>query len=68
MGPFGVPELLILLVIGLCWLVPVGVAIWAMITLFRIRADQQTIAGRLETIERMLRQHPQPQGTPDGRS
>jgi hypothetical protein len=53
-GSFGMPELVVLLVIGLFWGVPIVAAIWALITLNSIRTGQQAIDVRLATIERLL--------------
>jgi hypothetical protein len=50
----GMPELTITLIIGLFWGVPVAAAVWALVTLNRIRAGQQAIDVRLATIERLL--------------
>ena len=33
----GVPELIVVLTLGLVWLIPVAAGIWALITLHRIR-------------------------------
>jgi hypothetical protein len=56
MGTVGIPELLILLMFGVFWLVPVAAAIWALVTLYRIRAEQQAVQLKLDAIERLLRQ------------
>lgn len=54
-GPIGIPELIIVLVVsGLC-LIPVGMATWVVVTLNRVRGDQEVIRGRLESLERELR-------------
>jgi len=53
-GSVGMPELVVILTIGLFWLVPITVAVWALVTLHRIRTDQQAIGARLETIEQLL--------------
>ena len=53
-GSVGMPELIVLLIIGLFYGVPIAGAIWALITLQRIRADQQAMGSRLEAIERLL--------------
>jgi hypothetical protein len=49
----GMPELMITLIFGLFWGVPVAAAVWALVTLNRIRAGQQAIDVRLATIERL---------------
>lgn len=56
MGSVGLPELMILMAFSVFWLVPVAAAIWALVTLSRIRAEQQTVQVKLDTIERLLRQ------------
>ncbi len=53
-GGIGIPELVIVLFMGMFWLVPVVAVIWAVVTLQRLRTDQQAIATRLESIERLL--------------
>lgn len=55
MNSVGLPELAIVLMFALFWIVPVLVAIWALVTLYRIRAEQQTIQVKLDAIERLLR-------------
>ena len=50
----GVPELMIVAVIALYWAVPIGFAIWVIVTLRRIRAGQQAVQTKLDTIERLL--------------
>jgi hypothetical protein len=49
----GIPELMVLLVVVAYWGIPVAAAIWA-ITLKRIRASQQAVQLKLDTIERLL--------------
>jgi hypothetical protein len=53
-GSFGIPELIVLLVIGSFWLIPIAAAVWAGLTLYRIRTDQHSMGTRLEAIERLL--------------
>jgi len=49
------PELLIILIIfGAFYLVPAVAAVWALVTLHRIRTGQEALRLRLETIERLL--------------
>ena len=54
MNSVGVPEILILLVLVVSWVIPIAVAIWIVVTLYRLRAGQQTILTKLEAIERRL--------------
>jgi hypothetical protein len=53
-GAIGVPELMIVLVIGLFWAAPIAAAVWVVVTLRRIRAGQQAVQVKLDTIERLL--------------
>jgi hypothetical protein len=53
-GSFGMPEFIVLLFIGAFWVIPIVAAVWAGITLYRIRTDQQAMGIRLEAIERLL--------------
>jgi hypothetical protein len=50
----GVPELIVLLMVGLIWVVPVAAGIWALVTLHRIRTTQEDIGNRLAAIERLI--------------
>jgi hypothetical protein len=50
----GIPELMILLVIAGYWALPLAAAIWVIVTLKRIRASQQSLQLKLDTIERLL--------------
>jgi hypothetical protein len=51
----GIPELMILLVVGVLWIVPIGVCVWAVVTLSRVKTTQEEIGQRLLTIERARR-------------
>lgn len=51
---FGIPELMIMVVLGLGWAVPIAFGVWVIVTLRRIRAGQQAVQMKLETIERLL--------------
>ena len=50
----GVAELIVVLMLGLVWVVPIAAAIWALVTLHRIRTTQEEMRGRLATIERLI--------------
>ena len=50
----GIPELMILLVVGAYWAIPLAMAIWVIVTLKSIRASQQAVQLKLDTIERLL--------------
>jgi hypothetical protein len=53
-GSLGMPEVIVILIVGLFYFVPIAAAIWAGITLYRIRTDQEAMGIRLATIERLL--------------
>jgi type IV secretory pathway VirB3-like protein len=54
-GSIGIPELVIVLAVSGFWLIPVAAAVWVVLTLNRLRNDQQAIRASLESIERTLR-------------
>ena len=54
MGPIGIPELVVVLLVGLVWAVPIAAGIWALITLYRIRVSQEDVRRRLVAIERII--------------
>lgn len=54
MGPLGLPELFIILVLSSLWLIPIAAAIWALVTLHRVRVGQDALRVKLEAIERLL--------------
>ena len=51
---FGVPELMIVLVMVAVYAVPLVAVIWALVTLKRIQTGQEAVQSRLESIERLL--------------
>jgi hypothetical protein len=53
-GRMGTPEIVIALIIGLVWTLPVIVAVWVVLTLHRMRRLQEDMAGRLASIERLI--------------
>jgi sensor domain CHASE-containing protein len=55
MGAIGIPELMIVLVIFATSIIPIAVAVWAIVTLYRMRGDQQAMRRSLESIEQQLR-------------
>jgi hypothetical protein len=54
MTQMGFPEIIILVVLGFFWVIPIAAGIWALIMLQRIRSGQEVIRLRLEVMERML--------------
>lgn len=50
----GLSNLIIMLVIVAYWAIPLAAAAWALVTLYRIRAEQQAVHRKLEVIERLL--------------
>ena len=54
MAGMGRPELLMVLVFVILWIIPIAAAAWALYTLQRIRSGQEVIRLRLELLERTL--------------
>jgi len=52
----GMPELVMVMVVAMIWVVPVAAAAWVIVTLHRIRAGQDAMRLKLEAIERLLQQ------------
>jgi hypothetical protein len=50
----GIPEILLILVFSGVGLLPVAVAVWALIVLHRVRTGQEAMQAKLESIERLL--------------
>ena len=50
----GLPELLVVLVIAVTSLMPVVLAVWAIVTLQRVREGQRTIESKLDALARQL--------------
>jgi hypothetical protein len=50
----GLPELLIMLVVVVASLLPIALAIWALVTLQRVRDGQRSIESKLEALSRQL--------------
>ena len=53
-GVIGVPEIMVVLVLVVGWLVPLAAGVWALLTLRRIRIGQDAVRATLESIERLL--------------
>lgn len=51
---FGLPELMVVLVMFVVYAVPLVAGIWALVTLKRIRVASEAVQARLESIERLL--------------
>ena len=50
----GLPELMIIGVIGLMGLVPLAVGVWVLVTLFNMRRSQDEMRARLDRLEQAL--------------
>jgi hypothetical protein len=50
------PEIVVVLMVAVLWVVPVAAAAWALFTLHRIRTGQDALRLKLETLERLLQQ------------
>jgi hypothetical protein len=48
----GLPEIIVLLIVGALWLVPIAAGVWALVTLHRIRSAQGEMSRKLDAIER----------------
>ena len=55
-GRIGLPEILILLMMSVFWVIPLVAAVWALVTLYRVRRDQEAMLTKLNAIERRLAQ------------
>ncbi len=51
----GVPEILVILFISALWLIPIAAAIWALMTLNRLRVTQDAMRRSLDQIARGLK-------------
>ena len=50
----GLPELLLVLIVGATWLIPIAAGVWALITLQRLRTGQDALQRKLDAIQSML--------------
>ena len=50
----GVPELIVMCLVAIFWLVLIATGIWVIVTLQRLRTGQQAIKLKLEMLERLL--------------
>ncbi len=53
-GSIGLPELMLLPLLLVFWVLPIAVAIWAVVTLHRIRASQLEMQAKLQALEQLL--------------
>lgn len=53
-GRIGVPEIIVLLIMSAFWVIPLVAAVWAIVTLYRVRRDQETLLAKLDVIEKRL--------------
>ena len=51
MGGLGVPEIVIVVLGLVFWLVPIAAGVWAMVTLHRIRTTLDVMAEKVSAIE-----------------
>lgn len=54
MSMLGIPEIMITLLLVVTRLLPLAAGVWALVTLYRIRMNQDAILLRLEAIEQAL--------------
>jgi hypothetical protein len=50
----GIPEILLIMMFSGIGLLPIAVAIWAIVVLHRVRTGQEALQAKLENIERLL--------------
>ena len=50
----GLPEFLMVLVVGATSVIPIAAGVWALITLQRLRTGQDTLQRKLDAIQSML--------------
>jgi hypothetical protein len=55
-APIGLPEFLIIVLIGVFCLLPIIAGIWGLVMLIRILSNQQSINARLDALERRTTQ------------
>jgi hypothetical protein len=55
LGAIGVPELVVIAVLGALALLPIVAGIWGLVMLIRILSNQQAINARLDALERRNR-------------
>jgi sensor domain CHASE-containing protein len=58
--PFGLGagESIIILLGLVVWLLPLGAAVWAFVTLSRLRTSQQELLAKMTLLERRLSERP----------
>ena len=54
MGSIGMPEIVVVLMIVAASLVPWVLAVWALVTLNRVRAGQRSIESKLDALTRQI--------------
>ena len=52
----GVPELAVISMVALWGIVPLAAAVWALVTLYRVRTDLNAVRATLDRVERTLAQ------------
>ena len=50
----GLPELIVVLVVAVTSLLPLVIAVWAIVTLQRVRDGQRNIEAKLDALSRQL--------------
>ena len=54
MGHIGFPELIVVLVLAVTWVVPLAAAIWVLFTLRALRDGQRAVEMKLDSIATLL--------------
>jgi hypothetical protein len=50
----GIPEMIVMIAFSGIGLLPIVVAVWAIVVLNRVRAGQEVLQAKLDNIERLL--------------
>lgn len=59
--PFGLgpgETIVVILSVLVVWMLPIGAAVWALITLSRLRTGQQELLAKMAWLERRLGERP----------
>ena len=48
------PGLFLILIAGVMWILPLAAGVWALVTLYRIRATQEDMRQKLDGLARLL--------------
>ncbi len=49
-GAIGIPEVVVVLILCVIWVIPIAAAIWALVTLQQIRTSQKAIQAAIDQL------------------